>query len=130
MSVHSIDVSPERLASEAESLTSQQLDELPFGVIRLDERGMVTTYNRYEEGFAGLNREDVLGRDFFREIAPCTSVKEFRGVFEKGARRGELSERFDFTFRFPEGERKVRIRMIATDHGGRGVWIFVTPLEN
>lgn len=130
MSLHRIEISPEQLASEAESLTSRQLDELPFGVIRLDERGMVTTYNRYEETFAGRNREEVIGRDFFREVAPCTSVKEFRGAFETGARRGELSEIFDFTFRFPEGERTVRIRMIATDHGGRGVWIFVTPLES
>ncbi len=130
MSVQKIDVTADQLGNEVGYMTPEELDALPFGVIRLDERGMVNTYNRYEESFAHHDRNEVIGKNFFTDVAPCTSVRQFRGAFENAVKRGQLSEIFDFTFRFPEGERKVRIRMISTEHGGRGVWIFVTPLEH
>lgn len=45
-----------------------------------------------------------------------------------GVERRDLNEVFDFTFRFPQQPREVRIRMIYTTAPKPGVWIFVTPL--
>ena len=47
------------------------LDALPFGVVGLNEEGIVEVYNTYEAAAAGLTRERVLGRHFFFDVAPC-----------------------------------------------------------
>jgi photoactive yellow protein len=56
-----------------ESYDDTALDELPFGVICLDEHGTIVQYNLAEARLARLDRSRVLGKDFFRQIAPCTA---------------------------------------------------------
>ena len=55
------------------------LDDLPFGVICLDAAGTILRYNLAEARLARLDRSKVLGRGFFRDIAPCTATPEFKG---------------------------------------------------
>lgn len=56
-----------------------QLDDLRFGVICLDAQGTILRYNLAEARLARLDRSKVVGRDFFRRIAPCTATPEFEG---------------------------------------------------
>lgn len=129
MSVQRIEIGSDALAGEVGTLTAEELDALPFGAILLDSDGVVQAYNRAEERISGRRREDVIGRNFFAEIAPCTRVRRFFGAFEAGVDRRDLNEVFDFTFRFPGAPREVRIRMIYSGVPKPGVWIFVTPLN-
>ena len=106
----------------------EELDMLPFGTICLDLDGTVRAYNAAEEKLAARSRGNVIGRHFFREVAPCTRARRFEGAFLSGVERKSLNEVFDFTFRFPTGAREVRIRMIYTPTPRECVWVFVTPL--
>jgi photoactive yellow protein len=128
MSIERIELGPEAILAEVGSLTPQELDLLPFGAIRLSTDGTITAYNQTEEKLANRKAEDVVGKNFFSEVAPCTRVKRFYGAFQAGVERKELSEVFDFIFAFPTGARDVRIRMIYTAAPKPAVWIFVTPL--
>jgi photoactive yellow protein len=130
MTIQRIEVDAESLIGELGRLTAEDLDALPCGAIQLDRRGSVLAYNKAEERLAGRRREDVLGKNFFTDIAPCTRVKRFFGAFEEGVARKQLNEVFDFTFRFPTGAREVRIRMIYSEAPTSCVWIFVTPLSS
>lgn len=125
MSIQRIDVDSESIVAEVGSLSLDELDALPFGAIQLDGTGVVLQYNKAEERLSGRRRDEVVGKHFFRDIAPCTRVQRFLGAFEAGVERRELNEVFDFTFRFPQGARDVRIRMI---YSGSAVWVFVTPI--
>lgn len=125
MSIQRIEIRPESILAEVGQLSREELDVLPFGVIELDASGTVLSYNKAEERLAGRTRADVVGKNFFRDIAPCTRVQRFFGAFEVGVERKALNEVFDFTFHFPTGDREVRIRMIYSDPV---VWIFVTPI--
>ena len=125
MAIQRIEVSAEAILGEVGRLSAEELDALPFGAIELDTTGTVLSYNKAEERLAGRTRQDVVGKNFFRDIAPCTRVQRFFGAFEVGVERKQLSEVFDFTFRFPAGPREVRIRMI---YSAGTVWIFVTPI--
>jgi photoactive yellow protein len=125
MSVQRFDLMDDTLAAEVGMMTPEELDALPFGAIQLDAEGTVLSYNKAEERISGRTHTEVVGRNFFREVAPCTRVQRFFGAFQAGVDRGELNEVFDFTFRFAAGARDVRIRMIL---GGASVWIFVTPM--
>ncbi|MDQ3280195.1 MAG: PAS domain-containing protein [Acidobacteriota bacterium] len=128
MAVTRIEVDPESLVGEIGRMTAAELDALPFGAIQLDPEGTVLAYNKTEERISGRSAQDVVGKNFFHEVAPCTRVKRFFGAFQAGVERRELSEVFDFTFRFPAGTREVRIRMIYNAAGKPAVWIFVTPI--
>lgn len=95
------------------SLTDQEVDRLPFGLIGLDREGVVRHYNAFEMERAGLDRAAVLGADFFGAVAPCTRdtvVEEtFRSLLDSGGGNAD----FEFLFRFNSGHRLVRIRMIV-----------------
>lgn len=129
MSVQRVDLEPEDIVREAGGLTPHDLDRLPYGTIHLDPDGTIRVYNKAEESLSGRRREDVVGRNFFLEVAPCTQVKQFYGAFQEGVARAELNEAFDFSFHFDTGRRDVRIRLIYSARPEPGVWIFVTPLR-
>jgi photoactive yellow protein len=94
-----------------DTLDEHDLDAFPFGVIQLDRNGRVLAYNQYEEELAQMDREDVLGKNFFFEVAPCTRVREFYGRFTDGVEARALDANFGFVFRFEHGTRHVEITM-------------------
>jgi photoactive yellow protein len=89
------------------------LDLLPYGIIVVDEQGRILYYNAREEQIAGRRREDVVGKNFFREVAPCTQVREFHGRFEEAMRGVGLVKSFNFNFPFPERPREVEITLAS-----------------
>lgn len=94
--------------------TDQELDTLPFGVICLDEEGTILRYNLYESQFARLDRNQVLGRDFFTDVAPCTRGEVFEGQFRRGVTTGATGSfaRFPFLFDFKFGAQDVEVEMV------------------
>lgn len=106
------------------NLPEADLDRLPFGAIQLDHSGTIQTYNVYEAQLANLERADVLGRNFFTEVAPCTNVQAFYGRFLDGVRRRDLHEVFPYRFPFKLAPRDVTITLFysrLTDTA----WVFV-----
>lgn len=100
--------------AEIDSKSDSDLDALPFGVIGLDQNGFVRRYNLYESRFARIDRQQVLGRMFFGEIAPCTRVDAFEGRFRRFTERATpgLVERFDFVFDFRFGAQEVSAEIV------------------
>lgn len=107
------------------SLSPEQLDDLPLGVVELDPSCTVTRYNRTEARASGLMVGDVIGRHFFDQIAPCTSVQEFRGRAEEMMRSSHaLREELDFVFHFKTGSRYAHI-VFVWDPGSQRLTILV-----
>ncbi|MEM7583311.1 MAG: V4R domain-containing protein [Acidobacteriota bacterium] len=104
------------MSEQLVGLSSQEIDQLPFGYIALDSAGNILKYNRYEAELARLDQESVLGKNFFKEVAPCTQVREFEGRFQELAEgRSESSTlSFDFVFKFRHGAQNVRIGFIRS----------------
>lgn len=111
-----------------EDLAEADLDRLPVGVIRLDRRGVVLSYNAYEERRAGRARQDVIGKDFFHEIAPCTQVSEFHGRFLAGVEAGELDVTFGFVFPFPRGDRHVFVTLFYQS-ADSSIWVILRDTD-
>lgn len=83
-------------------LSPEDLDRLPFGVIRLSGDGTVLGYNKTESEQARRAPASVIGRNFFTEVAPCTDVQGFHGRLERMRANGEHGrERFSFAFHLP-----------------------------
>ena len=108
------------------NLTSAAYDDLPFGSIKLDRASRITLYNRAESVLARRDAQEMLGKLFFEEVAPCTNNVMFRGRLDELVRSGIKSARFDYLFLFAWGSRPVRIQLWVPDAETR--WIFVLPL--
>jgi photoactive yellow protein len=105
-------VDKERLWRLAD-LAPAQLDELPLGAVVIDPAGTISAYNSYEAEMAHLDPQRVIGRNFFRDIAPCTAVKEFEGRMREFMRSKEqVSESFDYFFPFAHAPVDVTITFL------------------
>lgn len=110
-------------------LSAEEADSLPYGLIQVDRAGTVVGYNRAEEAESGRRRDRVIGRNFFRDVAPCTAVREFEGRFREMVARGEAArEAFRYVFRLKERERLVGISLRFDPVLETGV-IAVVPLD-
>lgn len=106
------------------SMTTEELDQLPIGAIRLDRRGQILTFNRTESTLSGFSAARVLGKNFFTEVAPCTNVQGFAGRFRDGVREKSLHAVFPYRFAFPHATVAVTITLYyhkASDT----VWVLV-----
>jgi photoactive yellow protein len=116
------------LANVIDSMTESELDQLPHGAVQLGTDGTVLKFNAYESKLANLEKKRVIGRNFFREVAPCTDVQEFYGRFRAGVAAKKLHENFRYHFAFRQNPRGVTVTLF---YGGitDTVWVFVKPLD-
>ncbi len=112
---------PDRNRLEAVlEMPAERFDELPFGAIVIDPSGTIVSYNEYETRLSQLARERVVGRNFFRDVAPCTAVREFEGRLRTFLRTDDtVSEKFDYLFLFAHGEVAVEITFLRLRKKGQ-----------
>ncbi|HHP7237088.1 PAS domain-containing protein [Longibacter sp.] len=101
----------------------ETLNRVDFGVIRLDDDGIVQFFNRYESDLSGVDPEEALGQNFFNDLAPCSNNRLFRGRFKDGVRKGEMDERFTYTYTYKMRPTLVEVRLYRDNDGQN--WIFV-----
>lgn len=103
---------PQRLWRTAD-LALGTIDRLPFGAIVVDAAGTIVGYNEYETRLSLLARERVIGKNFFRDVAPCTAVAAFEGRMQAFLRtQDRISESFDYFFAFAHGTATVEITFL------------------
>lgn len=113
-----------RLGHWLSQATRFDLDALGFGVIEVDDDGVVVFYNRFESEFTGMAPEDVVGRSFFTDVAPCTHNPLFFGRFREGLTQEDYDATLRYTLTYRLRPTLVNVRIIR--HDGRN-WILVTP---
>ncbi|MES3020683.1 MAG: photoactive yellow protein [Pseudomonadota bacterium] len=108
-------------------MSAKQINELAFGAIQLDAAGKILTFNAAEAAITGRNAAAVIGKNFFRDVAPCTDTPRFKGVFDAGVRANNLNTMFEYVFDFNMAATKVKIHMKKAISDGT-FWIFVKRL--
>lgn len=103
--------------------SEEELNEASFGIIRLDDDGIVKFYNRYESDLSGVDPSDAVGQNFFTRLAPCSNNHLFQGRFEKGVRKDHLDERFTYTFTYKMRPTLVDVRLYRDEAGQNWVMI-------
>jgi photoactive yellow protein len=111
-------------ANAVSKLNEKDIDQLAFGAIRLDAQGTILWYNAAEGAITGRDPKGTIGKNFFRDVAPCTSTPEFFGKFQEGVRKDNLDLLFEYTFDYQMKPTKVKVHMIKA-MGAEGYFIFV-----
>jgi len=95
----------DNIANVLARMKPAEIDQLPFGVVQVDENGKVLFYNETEGSIVGLSKEGMVGKNFFKDIAPCTFRPEFYGRFREGVRHGNLNVMFEYVSRMTKCSR-------------------------
>ena len=108
-------------------MSPTEVDALAFGAVQLDAKGSILRYNAAEASITGRDAKAVIGKNFFRDVAPCTNSPTFKGVFDKGVREDNLNTMFEYVFDYKMAATKVKIHMKKAISDG-SFWIFVKRL--
>jgi photoactive yellow protein len=106
------------------ALSEEQLDALPFGLVRIDADGIVVGFNAFEERRSGRDAPSVLGRAF-QDVAPCTRVEEFVATIDTIRQDPRLSPVLRFVFPHRGTTAIVSVRMFHDTPSGQ-LWLFVS----
>ena len=81
----------ENPANEIARMSAEEIDGLAFGAIEVDGSGTILRYNAAEGDISGRDPTQMVGKNFFKEVAPCTDTEAFEGRFRRGASAGASS---------------------------------------
>lgn len=105
----------ETLISTIANASKEELDEMSFGVIRIDETGVVQRYNLFESKLAGLRAQNVIGSLLFTNVAPCMNnfmvAQRFEDALETGA---TLDLVIDYVLTLRMRPIRVKLRLLAS----------------
>ena len=102
----------------------QRAEFLPFGAVLLNRQGKIVKYNKSQGLIASRNPEEMIGKDFFNEVAPCAKGKRFHGEFLNFHKTGQINVMFDYKFNYKGAEVGVKIHLKAQPDG-QNCWMFV-----
>ena len=102
----------------------RRAEYLPFGAVLVDRTGKILKYNKAEGLIAGRDPGEVVGKDFFNEIAPCAKGKRFHGEFLKFHQSGQINVMFDYKFAYKGANVGVKIHL-KSQPDGQHCWLFV-----
>jgi photoactive yellow protein len=92
-------------------LDCADLDDLDFGVIRMNSAGEVVDYNTAESRISGLSPEQVIGKRFFEEVGLC--MHNFM-VGHKYDETGEVDELVDYVLTLKMAPTPVTLRILKS----------------
>lgn len=118
-----LDFDDEGVGEELRHASEEELNAAPFGIIRIDDEGVVQFYNRYESQLSGFDPSEAVGTNFFTELAPCSNNPLFLGRFKEGVEEGELDEHFTYTFTYKMRPTLVDVRLYRDEAGNN--WILI-----
>jgi photoactive yellow protein len=102
----------------------QRAEYLPFGAVLLDRTGTIVKYNKAESVIANRNPAEVIGLNFFNDVAPCAKGKRFHGEFLKFHQTGQINVLFDYKFNYKGANVAVKIHL-KSQPDGQHCWLFV-----
>jgi photoactive yellow protein len=105
----------------------QRAESLAFGAALLDRTGKIMKYNQAEGLISGRNPGEMIGKNFFNDVAPCAKGKRFYGEFLKFSTTGQLNVMLDYEFDYKMKAVRVRIHMKSAADG-QTCWLFVKRL--
>ena len=127
MSLNIVGFGKDDIENVMSKMSPTEVDALAFGAVQLDAKGSILRYNAAEASITGRDARAVIGKNFFRDVAPCTNSPTFKGVFDKGVREDNLNTMFEYVFDYKMAATKVKIHMKKAISDG-SFWIFVKRL--
>jgi photoactive yellow protein len=95
-----------------EQQSNDQLNEAPFGVVRMTREGVVVAYCKSESHITGITPAYALGKYYFTELAPCANNMMVAAKYALPM----LDEQLDYILTYVSEPVKVRLRLLKSPH--------------
>ena len=105
-------------------ITREFADSKDFGIVKVDDTGIIQLYNKYESELAGVPVANAEGRNFFTQVAICTNNRLFYGKFKDGVQKKQLDASFYYVFTYKMKPTNVVIKLYR-DQNTQTNWIFI-----
>lgn len=115
---------PADFVSKLPHVDRSAADAAGFGIVHMDDTGIIKLYNRWESEMAGVPVSSAEGRNFFTQVAPCTNNRLVFGRFKEGVAKGELDAEFNYTFTYKMKPTNVQLRLLRHQPSSTN-WLFV-----
>jgi photoactive yellow protein len=106
----------DQLLESLVQLDSLQLDALPFGVIGFKRDYLISRYNHFESQSTGLEKDYVLGKHVFTEIAQCMNnfmvAQRFADAWGSSS---SLDESMGYVLTWRMKPTKVKLRLLSAE---------------
>lgn len=91
---------------------------LPFGLLELDASGIVIRYSPAANQNSSVPPQDILGRNFFTEVALCEQVSEVKSRFLAFMAFGDATQKFSITYPVERKNIKIQIMLARVTESG------------
>ena len=109
------------VVEQLEKLSERELDDLPFGVVRIDSAGQVLFYSKTEARLSGYGQIPT-ARNIF-ELSSCLGSDDFRGRIERAVEQGPVNLDIGWSGDFALPKRDLRFHIRSTTRND--IWILV-----
>jgi photoactive yellow protein len=109
------------VVGQLEKLSEQELDDLPFGVIRIDSAGRILFYSQTEARLSGYGQIPT-GLNIF-ELSSCLASDDFRGRITRAAEHGSINLDIGWSGDFASPKRDLRFYIRSSIPND--IWILV-----
>ena len=87
------------------AMTAQEI----LGLFELDDAGKVLYYRKDLPGEPGATSEDIVGHNFYNEVAHFENVDQFRRCVTEFTRSATAANSFDFECRYGNSAHRVKV---------------------
>ncbi|MEO1267020.1 MAG: photoactive yellow protein [Myxococcota bacterium] len=101
------------------NMSRAAMDAQPYGIVKVNDQGVIEVYNRWEANMAGVESSWAQGRNFFTEVAPCTNNRLIYGRFKKGVESGNLNLSCNYTFTYKMKPTNVKLALVRDSSTGQ-----------
>jgi photoactive yellow protein len=115
---------PKEVFAQLPKMRINDLDKMPYGCVKVDDEGNIILYNQYEADLANVTKEEAVGKNFFRQIAPCTNNRLVFGRFKDGVTNNGLDVVVSYAFTYRMKPTLVDVHMYRHAESKTN-WVFV-----
>lgn len=111
------------IASIMEALSPDEIDQLPFGAIKLDKDDRVVFYSKREALGSGMGERGQVGRNFFKDIAPCFATEDFLRLVNDARAAPDFSLELYKIGDFADRDAELHIRVVSAPD--QALWLLI-----
>ncbi len=101
----------------------ERLDSLAFGALLLDRNGIIVKYNRAQGVIWSRRPAEMIGKDFFKEVAKCCRNTPIQFKYQEFLRSGHVDTLHEHDLLY--GNKMITVKIhVKSQADGQRCWIF------
>lgn len=116
------------IANELNKLSPAEINLIPYGVILLNSDATILNFNNYEAAIIKRTASELIGKNFFEDVAPCFKVPDFYDKFKLAAETGDVNIVFEYYLKNNIYDLKIKVHLLNDVEDKKKIWLLIKRL--